>query len=195
MTQTTLHFERTGIGAGGSHAGFPEPGPKGGMLGRRAGDAALDEALNSKLTLAYADVAELARTLGRGSDPLVRQQLARLYAYGETGRWNALRGRAEASRGGGQAVASIGKLSQTRIVKLAANLSVAIAGQRGLLTGDDASDAGASRRRSRSRRRRPFTAAPTRSSATSSRSAPWDCRVSRHPTAAAPSRDVLQARP
>ncbi len=143
VTQTTLHFERTGIGAGGSHAGFPEPGPKGGMLGRRAGDAALDEALNSKLTLAYADVAELARTLGRGSDPLVRQQLARLYAYGETGRWNALRGRAEASRGGGQAVASIGKLSQTRIVKLAANLSVAIAGQRGLLTGDDASDAGA----------------------------------------------------
>ena len=43
VTQTTLHFERTGIGAGGAHAGFPEPGPKGGMLGRRAGDAALDE--------------------------------------------------------------------------------------------------------------------------------------------------------
>src|SRR3546814_3475533 len=32
VTQTTLHFERTGIGAGGSHAGFPQPGPKGGML-------------------------------------------------------------------------------------------------------------------------------------------------------------------
>src|SRR3546814_14256488 len=42
VTQTTLHFERTGIGAGGSHAGFPQPGPKGGMLGRRAGDAAQD---------------------------------------------------------------------------------------------------------------------------------------------------------
>ena len=29
VTQTTLHFERTGIGAGGAHAGFPEPGPEG----------------------------------------------------------------------------------------------------------------------------------------------------------------------
>ena len=84
----------------------------------------------------------LARTLGRDVGPLVRQQLARLYAYGETGRWNALRGQAESSRGGGQAVASIGKLSQTRIVKLAANLSIDIAGERGLLTGDDAVDGG-----------------------------------------------------
>nr|MDT0665534.1 acyl-CoA dehydrogenase family protein [Micromonospora sp. DSM 115978] len=41
--QTTLHFERSGIGAGGGHTGFPAPGPKGGMLGRRAGDAALDQ--------------------------------------------------------------------------------------------------------------------------------------------------------
>ncbi len=143
VTQTTLHFERTGIGAGGSHVGFPEPGPKGGMLGRRAGDAALDEALNSKLTLGFADVAELARRLGRGSDPLVRQQLALLYAYSETGHWNALRGRAESRRGGGQAVAGIGKLAQTRIVKLAANLSVAIAGQSGLLTGEEGADGGA----------------------------------------------------
>jgi alkylation response protein AidB-like acyl-CoA dehydrogenase len=143
VTQTTLHFERTGIGAGGSHVGFPEPGPKGGMLGRRAGDAALDEALNTKLTLGYADVAELARALGRGSDPLIRQDLARLYAFSETGRWNALRGRAESRRGGGQAVASIGKLAQTRIVKLAANLSVAIAGPSGLLTGEGGADGGA----------------------------------------------------
>ena len=28
VTQTTLHFERTGIGAGGAHAGFPGPGPE-----------------------------------------------------------------------------------------------------------------------------------------------------------------------
>ena len=37
VTQSTLHFERTGIGAGGIHAGFPEPGRRGGMLGRSAG--------------------------------------------------------------------------------------------------------------------------------------------------------------
>ena len=38
VTQTTLFYERSGIGAGGAHSGFPTPGPKGGFLGRRAAD-------------------------------------------------------------------------------------------------------------------------------------------------------------
>jgi alkylation response protein AidB-like acyl-CoA dehydrogenase len=142
VTQTTLHFERTGIGAGGSHAGFPEPGRRGGMLGRRVGDAALDEAPNAKLTLGYADVVELAQKRDRTSDPMIRQQLARLYSYSETGLWNARRGKAESQRGGGQAVASIGKLSQTRIVKLAANLAVDIAGMQGSLADEAGVDGG-----------------------------------------------------
>ena len=142
VTQTTLHFERTGIGAGGSHAGFPEPGPKGGMLGRRAGDAALDEAPNDKLTLGYPDVARLARERCRSDDPVVRQDLARLYAYSQLGLWNAQRGKAEARRGGGQAVASIGKLTQTRIVKLAAKLGMDILGPDGLMAGAQAVDGG-----------------------------------------------------
>ncbi|HEY7069074.1 MAG TPA: acyl-CoA dehydrogenase family protein [Acidimicrobiales bacterium] len=136
VTRTTLHFERTGIGAGGSHAGFPEPGPKGGMLGRRAGDAARDEAPNAKLTLGYADVAALAAEHGRGGDPHVRQALARLHTYSRIGGWNAQRGRAEAQRGGGQAVAGTGKLIQTRIVKLAAATATGILGPGGLLDGE-----------------------------------------------------------
>jgi alkylation response protein AidB-like acyl-CoA dehydrogenase len=142
VTQTTLHFERTGIGAGGIHAGFPEPGRRGGMLGRSAGDAAREEPEDEKLTLGYDDVVELARTFNRTSDPLVRQQLARLYAFSETGLWNAQRGKAEAKRGGGQAVASTGKLSQTRIVKLAAGLATDIAGPNGLLWGPAAVEGG-----------------------------------------------------
>ena len=102
VTQTTLHFERTGIGAGGSHAGFPEPGRRGGMRGRRAGDAAQRGARDAKLTLGYDDVVELAQKLGRDGDPLVRQQLARLYAFSETGLWNAQRGKAEAKRAAGR---------------------------------------------------------------------------------------------
>jgi alkylation response protein AidB-like acyl-CoA dehydrogenase len=143
VTQATLHFERTGIGAGGAHAGFPEPGPKGGMLGRRAGDAALEEAPNAKLTMGFDDVVQLARELGRSSDPTVRQELARLYTDTQTGSWNALRGKAEARQGGGQAVASIGKLAQTRIVKRAAQLGIEVAGANGLLAGDDGVDGGA----------------------------------------------------
>jgi alkylation response protein AidB-like acyl-CoA dehydrogenase len=142
VTQTTLHFERTGIGAGGIHAGFPEPGRRGGMLGRSAGDAALEEPEDEKLTLGYSDVVELARIFDRTTDPLVRQRLALLYILSETGLWNAQRGKAEAKRGGGQAVASIGKLSQTCIVKLAAGLATEIAGPHGLLWGADAVQGG-----------------------------------------------------
>ena len=65
VTQTTLHFERTGIGVGGGAAGFPEPGPKGGMLGGRAGECALIEAPNDKLTMGFDDALEVARLAGR----------------------------------------------------------------------------------------------------------------------------------
>jgi alkylation response protein AidB-like acyl-CoA dehydrogenase len=56
VTQTTLFFERTGIGAGGSHAAFPAPGPKGGMLGRCAGDAAKDAPPVDNKLIAFAHV-------------------------------------------------------------------------------------------------------------------------------------------
>jgi alkylation response protein AidB-like acyl-CoA dehydrogenase len=143
VTQTTLHFERTGIGAGGAHAGFPAPGPKGGMLGRRAGDAALDAPPDaSQVVVSAQDAIELARRLGRNQDPLVRQKLARLVTCTETGRWNALRGKAEAAQGGGQALVSIGKLTQTRIVKLAAEVSLDVLGGGGMLSGPDGTDDG-----------------------------------------------------
>jgi alkylation response protein AidB-like acyl-CoA dehydrogenase len=142
VTQTTLYYERTGIGAGGGHAGFPEPGRRGGMLGRRAGEAARDEPPDEKLTLQYPDVIALAEKFGRDKDPLVRQQLAKLYAFTQIGLWSAQRGKAEARRGGGQSVSSTGKLTQTRIVKLAASLATEIAGPHGLLWGEDAVDGG-----------------------------------------------------
>ena len=135
VTQTTLHFERTGIGAGGDHAGFPEPGPKSGMLGRRAGDAAADPVPENSLTVSLPDILELVRTSGRQDDTMVRQDIARLVAYTETGRWNALRGKAEAERGAGQGVALTGKIAQTRVVKLAASLALDLLGPAGMLSG------------------------------------------------------------
>jgi alkylation response protein AidB-like acyl-CoA dehydrogenase len=142
VTQTTLHFERTGIGAGGGMAGFPFPGPKGGMLGRRAGDAAFDQPRDAKLTLGYDDVVGLARKLGRSDDPLLRQELARLYSDTMTGLWNAQRSKAEAKKGGGAALGSIAKLTQTRIVKRAAALATAASGAHGTLAGADGLDGG-----------------------------------------------------
>ena len=142
VTQTTLHFERSGIGAGGSHAGFPVPGPKGGTLGRRAGDAATDPTPGGNLVVSFADVAELARSRGRAHDPHIRQQLADLYAATKLGQWNAQRAKAEAKTGGGQTIANLGKLAQTRIVKSAAKLGVEILGANGMLATPDGAEDG-----------------------------------------------------
>jgi alkylation response protein AidB-like acyl-CoA dehydrogenase len=142
VTQTTLHFERTGIGAGGVHVGFPSPGPKGGMLGRRAGDAARESAPVNNMVLSPQDVIDLARETGRAGDPLVRQEVARLWSFAETGRWTAARGRADAARGGGGSAASIGKVAQTRIVKQAAHTAAHILGPDALLGAPDGPEDG-----------------------------------------------------
>jgi alkylation response protein AidB-like acyl-CoA dehydrogenase len=142
VTQTTLHFERTGIGAGGSHAGFPNPGPKGGVLGRLAGEAAKDAPPVNNKVIPFADLAELAQRMGRNEDPQIRQKLARLWSYLQIGNWNARRTKIEAKSGGGAAVASIGKISQTRIMKLSAEIALDILGPAGMLTGESGVDRG-----------------------------------------------------
>jgi alkylation response protein AidB-like acyl-CoA dehydrogenase len=142
VTQATLHFERTGIGAGGAMAGFPEPGPEGGMLGRTAGDAAHDRPPVTTRVVGFPEVTALAKETGRSDDPLLRQKLARLHTYTELGRWNALRGKAEIARGGGIGVTSIGKLTQTRIMKLAAEVGLDILGPDGGLIGPDGHNGG-----------------------------------------------------
>jgi alkylation response protein AidB-like acyl-CoA dehydrogenase len=143
VTQTTLFFERSGIGAGGGgHAGFPVPGPKGGMLGRRAGDAAMDEPPDGNQILALHDLIALARTRERSRDPLIRQDIARLYAFTKIGQWNAQRAKAEAKRGGGQAIANLGKVAQTRIVKQSAQLGVDILGADAAIAAPDGVEAG-----------------------------------------------------
>ncbi len=142
VTQTTLYFERTGIGAGGSHAGFPVPGPKGGMLGRRAGDAAADPVPGGNLMLALADLVALAQSRDRAADPHIRQKLARLYTDSKLGQWNAQRAKAEAAKGGGQAVANLGKIAQTRIVKQSAVLAGAILGADATLRAPDGVESG-----------------------------------------------------
>ncbi len=142
VTQTTLYFERSGIGAGGSHAGFPAPGPKGGTLGRRAGDAAGDEMPGTDLTLSVKDLVTLAQQTGRNQDPIIRQKLAHLIAITHIGGWNARRGKAEAARGGGQAVANIGKIAQTRIMKLSGEIAMGVLGAGGMLAAPDGPESG-----------------------------------------------------
>jgi alkylation response protein AidB-like acyl-CoA dehydrogenase len=142
VTQTTLLFERNGIGAGGTMTAFPPAGPKGGFLDLRAGDAAQlepDETAGKVLTVQ--EVLDLARAHGRADDPIIRQSLARLVEYARTGEWTAKRARPGAANGNA-GLANLGKLAQTRIVKLSVEIALAILGPAGLQWAPDGPEAG-----------------------------------------------------
>ena len=143
VAQTTLMFERAGIGAGGIMSGFPPAGPKGGFLDLRAGDAApiAPPAAQSKV-LSVDELFELARSYGRADDPVTRQKLARLVEYARTGEWTAKRSVSETARGRGAGMANIGKLAQTRIAKLATEIACDIVGPEATLWSPDGPRAG-----------------------------------------------------
>jgi alkylation response protein AidB-like acyl-CoA dehydrogenase len=143
VTQTTLLFERAGIGAGGIMTGFPPPGPKGGFLDLRAGEAASrqpPEATSKVLNVR--ELFDLAQAHGRADDPLVRQQLARLFGFVKTGEWTAKRAEQELARGGGVGLPNIGKLAQSRISKLSTEIACQILGPDSLLWSPDGPIAG-----------------------------------------------------
>lgn len=143
VTQTTLLFERSGIGAGGTMSGFPPPGPRGGFLDLRAGDAAsLSPPDTTSKVLSVAELFDLARTYGKADDPLIRQKLARLVGYARTGEWTAKRSVSETARGGGVGLANLGKLAQTRISKLSVEIACDILGAASLLWAPDGPQSG-----------------------------------------------------
>jgi alkylation response protein AidB-like acyl-CoA dehydrogenase len=114
------------------------------VLGLKAGDAARLRPPEG-LVVTLADLVALAREHGRGDDPLIRQQIARLHCYLQVGQWTALRAKAESAAGdqaAGAAGASTGKIAQTRITKLAAEIALDIVGTGGLLAGADAAEGG-----------------------------------------------------
>jgi alkylation response protein AidB-like acyl-CoA dehydrogenase len=143
VTQTTLLFERAGIGAGGIMTGFPPPGPKGGFLQLRAGAAAgrRPPETTSKV-LNVRELFDLAKARGRFDDPMVRQQLALLFSYVKTGEWTAKRAERELAQGRGTGLPNVGKLAQSRISKLSVQLACDILGPDALLWPPDGPTAG-----------------------------------------------------
>jgi alkylation response protein AidB-like acyl-CoA dehydrogenase len=143
VTQTTLMFERSGIGAGGTMANFPPAGPKGGFLDLRAGDAAqLTPPDTTSKVLSVEELFELARVRGRAGDPLVRQKLARLVEYARTGAWTAQRSVGEMARGRGLGLPNLGKLAKTRENRLSADIALDLLGPDGLLWAPDGPQTG-----------------------------------------------------
>ncbi len=144
VTQTTLHFERTGIGAGGGGGStFPFAGPKGAMLGLTAGAAArVRPPQGGSVVLNLGELIELTQSSGRAQDPILRQDLARLASLVSIGSWTGLRSRALGAAAASSGFANLGKITQTAIHKLSAEIGLTITGAAGQLAAPDGAGGG-----------------------------------------------------
>lgn len=145
VANTTLAFERAGLGAGGGSAGASTavPGSVAGDLGKRAGDLVRGRTRGgsggpggvggtSRLLLT------VARETGLDKDPGVRQDLARLHTLTEIARYTGLRQKALRSTGGDiPGMGNIAKLSMSIILRLSRDLGLRLLGARGTLHGYD----------------------------------------------------------
>lgn len=143
VANTTLAFERAGLGAGGGSGGASTalPGSIAGDLAKRAGDLVQGRArggsggpggigATSRLLLT------VAREMGVDHEPGIRQDLARLHTLTEIGRYMSLRQRALRASGGDiPGMGNIAKLSMSRILRLSRDLGMQILGPRGMLHG------------------------------------------------------------
>lgn len=141
VANTTLMFERSGLGAGGhAAAALCTPGTVAGDLPKRVGDfvrpAEVSVAAGSLVAGAEKMFIEMARAKGVIDDPTVRQDLARLHTMQEVGRMLALRLKAEKAAGRDIAGApNIAKLSMSHIMRAGRDLGLRIAGADGMLHG------------------------------------------------------------
>ena len=83
-----------------------------------------------------ADYFALARTTGRDTDPVIRQEIARLYTLEQVNAWNAMRAKSQSGPGAASPLASLGKLAFSRIVHTGVALTTRLLGAQALLDGD-----------------------------------------------------------
>jgi alkylation response protein AidB-like acyl-CoA dehydrogenase len=145
VANTTLAFERSGLGAGGGGAGgmAAMPGTIAGHLDRRVGDFVANRRPRGRggeegelilQPMGTTMLVALARENGKDKDPVIRQGLAKLHILGELGRFNTER--LKAARAVGRDIPglpNIAKLSMSDMMRLSRDLGLAIAGPAGTL--------------------------------------------------------------
>jgi alkylation response protein AidB-like acyl-CoA dehydrogenase len=148
VANTTLLHERSGMGAraGGQMQllGGPRAGTVAGDLDRRAGDFVRKRPTSRRTndeprTSPAATYINLARDLGKNDDPVVRQELAKAYIFGEITRFNTERHKAVRAMGGDiPGIANFSKLLMGHILRHNRELGALILGPRATLHGYDA---------------------------------------------------------
>ncbi len=146
VANTTLMFERSGLGAGGGGGSVAAlPGTIGGDLARRAGDFSrardLTDSGGGGGSMSVQNLTRLARDNGSIDDPDIRQSLALLHSLNEIARYTNLRQRALAKTGGEiPGLGNIAKLSMSRILRLTRDLGGRVLGPYATLHGYSADD-------------------------------------------------------
>ncbi len=145
VANTTLAFERAGLGAGGGSAaaGAATPGTVAGDLDKRAGDFVSGGRRRggggggpaSMFAAAGGMLNELAKANGKIADPVVRQDLMRLHTLNEIARFSNLRSRALKAAGQDDipGAGNIAKLAMSDILRLTRDLGLRILGPLGTL--------------------------------------------------------------
>src|SRR3954449_4045557 len=145
VANTTLAFERAGLGAGGGSAAASAatPGTVAGDLDKRAGDfvgRARRGGPGGALGGAEQLILELAKGNGKIADKVFRQELMRLHTLNELARFTNLRSKAEREAGREiKGAGNLAKLSMSRILRLSRELGLQVLGGYGTLHayGDD----------------------------------------------------------
>ena len=149
---TTLAFERSGIGGGGSLMGAGGmPGEKARLLDLRVGDILEGKGPKAEGSSSMAFFGrsakltrQLAQSMGKTDDPVVRQGLAQLHSLEEIARYTTLRAKAAIQAGGRPGPeTSTGKLAAANLMRAARDLGMSIIGAHGMLNGSDAPLGGA----------------------------------------------------
>ena len=151
---TTLSHERTSLGAGsmtgmfsGSMLGLGGGGGGGEMMGApsldtRVGDLVADSGGADMAALASGGsrmMAMMPMMFGKQRDPLVRQEVARLYTLLEISRFTGLRVKAAAERGAKPGPeASTGKLAASQLMRTMRDFMLGLEGPAGMLMAPDA---------------------------------------------------------
>jgi alkylation response protein AidB-like acyl-CoA dehydrogenase len=140
VANTTLAFERAGLGAGGGSAGASAAaaGTVVGDLDRRAGDFVRGGRRGAGAVGMFGAAEQLlvqmAKDNGAAADATIRQDLVRLHTLNEIGRYTNLRQKAlKASGADLPGVGNIAKLSMSRIVRLTRDLGLRVLGPYGTL--------------------------------------------------------------
>lgn len=146
VANTTLAFERAGLGAGGGGAAgsLASAGGVAGQLGERAGDfvpkqdGGQGRRRGGAASMFGGGSAGLLTSLAKGNgsfdDPNIRQDLAKLHILGEIAKHNGERHKAVRAAGGDiPGMGNISKLMMSDMVRMSRDLGLRIVGAQGML--------------------------------------------------------------